>query len=37
MYRDLSVIDANQQPLAARMIQVDPDHFAIVVEDQEAA
>jgi hypothetical protein len=35
-YRDLHVIDANQQPLPARMVQTGADRFAIVVDDQRA-
>jgi hypothetical protein len=36
-YRDLTVLDANQRPLAARMALGDADRFTIVVEDQGAA
>ena len=36
-YRDLNVWDANQRPLAARMVKSDEAHFAIVVADAGAS
>ena len=35
-YSDLKVFDADQQPLAARIVQTDPGRFSIVVDDKGA-